>query len=315
MCDQIEVLTNIIGMQAILQKCDLPFLRQVCNQMNLKSPDNKLQLIAVISTQSSVLTEAPPPPPKIRKPAPQPQVVTFSAVKLPISQNSTFQDIFQHYYQPELVQWCRDHGLKSTGSKPKLIHRILEYYGTSDPNAANHSSQNASGKQDSDTDEEQQQQQQQQQQPQEIQFQHAQPAEIVSMQLDQSIPSAQVHVLPNNNNNNNNNNTTTTTTTSTTSNNNSNINNNNNNNHHQPQHQTQPRPQQQQQQPQHLQQPPPPQPIQQEIQMTEAVEPPTKKPRIVTQEDIKALDEHRRKLLARRKEIMDILKRLDEITG
>jgi hypothetical protein len=127
MAHQVEVLCNVIGLESILNKCDLAFLRQVCATMGLTAPDVKIQMAYAIATQTSVPLDAVTVKPKKADTSVVPGTQTFSAVKLPLEKGITYQDVFQHYYQNELIQFCRDHGLKSTGSKSKLIQRILNY--------------------------------------------------------------------------------------------------------------------------------------------------------------------------------------------
>lgn len=44
-----------------------------------------------------------------------------------ISKDDTFEDLYQ-YYTKDLHEWCEKNGLKKTGTKKDLIHRMLKYF-------------------------------------------------------------------------------------------------------------------------------------------------------------------------------------------
>lgn len=44
-----------------------------------------------------------------------------------INKDSTFEDLYQ-YYQKDLHDWCESNGLKKTGTKKDLIHRMLKFF-------------------------------------------------------------------------------------------------------------------------------------------------------------------------------------------
>jgi len=53
--------------------------------------------------------------------------IKVSKTKPEIRKGVAYQDVFQHYYVEELHDWCKKNGLKTSGSKPDLIRRILAF--------------------------------------------------------------------------------------------------------------------------------------------------------------------------------------------
>jgi len=63
----------------------------------------------------------------LKKPKQKKTKVEFSKKKQPIKKGITFDDIFQHYYVDEVRDWCKEHGIKTSGKKTVLIKRILAF--------------------------------------------------------------------------------------------------------------------------------------------------------------------------------------------
>ena len=51
----------------------------------------------------------------------------FPAVKRPLEQCESMNEIFHHYWLEEMRDWCKAHKLSSSGTKKQLIRRILEW--------------------------------------------------------------------------------------------------------------------------------------------------------------------------------------------
>jgi len=74
-------------------------------------------LVEAIATQEI-------PKPKAKQ---EPVAVVVSKKKRSIRAGISFEDIFHHYTVEDLDAWCREHGVKTSGPKKKIILRILDY--------------------------------------------------------------------------------------------------------------------------------------------------------------------------------------------
>jgi NAD-dependent DNA ligase len=54
-------------------------------------------------------------------------VVKKAPKKKPIGKCTSYDQLNTHFWNEELREWCRNQGLKVSGSKKELIHRILEH--------------------------------------------------------------------------------------------------------------------------------------------------------------------------------------------
>jgi len=116
MVEQLTEAVYSMGAEIFLSKFDVPFLKQCAKDLKIKCPtDSKAKIVNAIVTQT-----APEREEKDMK-------IVFSAKKLPIKKGITYQDIFQWYYKEELVEYCKENGLKVSGKKKEVIERILAY--------------------------------------------------------------------------------------------------------------------------------------------------------------------------------------------
>jgi len=94
-------------------------LQDIAEDLKLKTGKtaNKRKLVDCIINKKDAEKE-----PKAKK-----HKVEVSKKKQEIEKGATYEDIFQHYYVTEVRQWCKDHGLKTSGKKGALIRRILAY--------------------------------------------------------------------------------------------------------------------------------------------------------------------------------------------
>jgi len=116
---QAASLINLIGFTTFFSRFDTPFLQHLMTENNLKfNTDSKDKIIYALATLSNAKKDN-----SIQKD------VVFSEKKLPIQKGITYQDIFQHYLKSEIFDWCKENGLKVSGSKKELINRILAFLG------------------------------------------------------------------------------------------------------------------------------------------------------------------------------------------
>ena len=108
-----------VGMETYFGSFEVDQLQDVAEDLGLKThhTNNKRKLVECI-----VNKEDAPKEPKTKKAKVEP-----SKKKKAIAKGSTYEDIFQHYYVGEVRDWCREHGLKTSGKKGVLIKRILAF--------------------------------------------------------------------------------------------------------------------------------------------------------------------------------------------
>ena len=111
------------GFQVILNRLETPDLHDICRDMKLKNhtkTNNRKALIQAIVTQENVSV-------------PEPVVQRMSLAKKPakkaIDKCTEYEQLFQHYFLDQLVDWCRENGVKTSGSKKVVINRILAFLG------------------------------------------------------------------------------------------------------------------------------------------------------------------------------------------
>lgn len=121
-----DVIKNIastirdLGMQSFFSSFEIDSLHDICQDLKLKThnSNNKRKLVESIVKQEDVEKEAP----KKKK-----AKVKVSSKKKDIKKGITYDEIFQHYYVDEVRDYCKEHGLKTSGKKSDLIKRILAF--------------------------------------------------------------------------------------------------------------------------------------------------------------------------------------------
>jgi len=110
-------IVNLVGFQAFFSRFDTSFLQHLLTHMDLKcDTDSKDKIVYALATQTNA-----------KKQKTQHKEIVFSEEKEEIQKGITYQDIYQHYYREELLEWSKKNGLKVTGSKKQLILRILAF--------------------------------------------------------------------------------------------------------------------------------------------------------------------------------------------
>jgi len=110
---------HLVGIQAFLSKFEVSFLQQCMENLKLKyNTDSKAKIVYALATQTSAKRD------KVDRPE-----ATFSDEKKSIKKGITYEDIFQHYFLDELVEWSKENGLKCSGKKKEVIIRILAFLG------------------------------------------------------------------------------------------------------------------------------------------------------------------------------------------
>jgi len=108
-----------VGLESYFESLEVDSLQDVADDLGLKTyrTNNKRKLVHCIVNKEDV-----PKEPKAKKPK-----LEFAKKKKPIEKGTTYEDVFQHYYVGEVRDWCREHGLKTSGKKGVLIRRALAY--------------------------------------------------------------------------------------------------------------------------------------------------------------------------------------------
>eukprot|EP01089_Gocevia_fonbrunei_P021332 TRINITY_DN8245_c0_g1_i2.p1 TRINITY_DN8245_c0_g1~~TRINITY_DN8245_c0_g1_i2.p1 ORF type:complete len:322 (+),score=71.23 TRINITY_DN8245_c0_g1_i2:66-968(+) len=116
---QISTFIRALGSFGFWDSFSADLLTTVANDLELKGKNtkSKKRLVDAIITNTKIEKAHQPKKKKI----------TVSKKKKPIEKGITFDDIFQHYYAGEVKDWCKSHGLKTSGKKTDLIKRILDF--------------------------------------------------------------------------------------------------------------------------------------------------------------------------------------------
>ena len=112
---------ELIGLQVVLNNLTLEVLKDCCDQLSVDNHEHvttKTALVRALAFNVAI----PSPEPKKKK-------VVKVGKKLPIEDCKNYDQIFQHYGLDDLVAWCKDNDVKSSGSKKILINRILDFLG------------------------------------------------------------------------------------------------------------------------------------------------------------------------------------------
>jgi len=114
---QVTEIINLVGFQSFFSRFDTPFLQHLLTQMDLKcDTDSKDRIVYALATQTNA-----------KKQKTEHKEIIFSEEKQDIKKGITYQDIYQHYFRDELIEWSKTNGLKVNGSKKQLILRILAF--------------------------------------------------------------------------------------------------------------------------------------------------------------------------------------------
>jgi len=115
----IGVAVRKVGLEGYFASFEVDSLQDVADDLGLKTgrTNNKRKLVSCI-----VNKEDAPKEPKAKK-----AKVEFSNKKKAIAKGTTYEDVFQHYYVGEVRDWCKEHGLKTSGKKGVLIRRVLAF--------------------------------------------------------------------------------------------------------------------------------------------------------------------------------------------
>jgi NAD-dependent DNA ligase len=97
-------------------------LHAICTDMKLrnhKKTNSRKALIEAIVSQADVIVPEPV----------QNRTITKKPTKRAIEKCTEYEELFQHYFLDQLVDWCKENGLKTSGTKKIIINRILAYFG------------------------------------------------------------------------------------------------------------------------------------------------------------------------------------------
>jgi len=137
---QVSGFVRGLGAEAFWNSFDVSVLHSVTADLKLKAKgtNSKRKLVDSILTNSN--PEKAEPKKKKRK-------ITYSKKKKALEKGITYDDIFQHYNVNEVRDFCKSHGLKSSGKKKELINRILSYFNGDEESS---SKKKSSSKEESD---------------------------------------------------------------------------------------------------------------------------------------------------------------------
>jgi len=107
------------GLELFLQSFPDDVIRDISFQMKLETDPLAIHSKSVLIECIMENKDAP------EKSGKKKEKIVFSKSKKAIASGLTYQDIFQHYSVEELIEWCHDNEVKSSGSKKEIINRIL----------------------------------------------------------------------------------------------------------------------------------------------------------------------------------------------
>jgi hypothetical protein len=104
------------------------FLKQIAEDMGLKgSAGTKSKLVYAIATQTP-LKALETSRESFQEKFYEEALSSLKQKKAPaIKKGVSYQDLFQWYPLPDLVEYCRENELKVSGTKPEVIKRILAF--------------------------------------------------------------------------------------------------------------------------------------------------------------------------------------------
>eukprot|EP01133_Synstelium_polycarpum_P017951 gene17951-21413_t len=110
------------GFEMLLNDTPVATLQQMCADINIdiKSQSSSVLIKCLLTGKA----------PKKSKKSQKVVQIEFCEEKLELTKENdlTFQDIFQHYFLDELQDYCREDGLKISGTKVQVINRILNSF-------------------------------------------------------------------------------------------------------------------------------------------------------------------------------------------
>jgi len=114
----LEDIIREIGIQIFLGKMSAETLNEVCADLNINYENESVNLLV-----TAIITGKVPEKKEVPKLSPKKPSKTKPALKRGV----TGADIFQHYFKPELQEYCRENDLKISGTTKELIDRILDH--------------------------------------------------------------------------------------------------------------------------------------------------------------------------------------------
>lgn len=115
----IEDELDLIGTQIVFGALNLPILKDCAAELEIPNHEHattKTALIKALTLGGEI--SAPQKAKRGGKRKPK---------FLPLEECETYDQIFQHYLLETLVAWCKDNGLKTSGTKKTIINRILAF--------------------------------------------------------------------------------------------------------------------------------------------------------------------------------------------
>eukprot|EP01117_Protostelium_nocturnum_P006108 TRINITY_DN2201_c0_g1_i1.p1 TRINITY_DN2201_c0_g1~~TRINITY_DN2201_c0_g1_i1.p1 ORF type:complete len:298 (+),score=130.71 TRINITY_DN2201_c0_g1_i1:107-1000(+) len=103
------------GFGIFMEQFDTPYLLKLLKEGNIKGETSSKSKVIAAMIHNKDIEQAK----SVKK------EVEFSKKKKEIKKGVTYQDIFQHYYLTELVEYCEKNGLPKSGTKKELIKKIL----------------------------------------------------------------------------------------------------------------------------------------------------------------------------------------------
>lgn len=111
---------DIIGSQIVFGNLTLKLLKECCEAANIENysvASTKTPLIQALTCNIPIGLPEKKQKTRTRKPK-------FAT----IDECETYDQLFQYYKLENLVAWCKENGLKSSGTKKVVINRILAYH-------------------------------------------------------------------------------------------------------------------------------------------------------------------------------------------
>jgi len=114
----LEGVVREMGLQIFLTKMSAELLNLVCSDLKIQfGSSSVVQLVTAITTGKA--------PEKKEKEAASPPKI--SKKKPALKKGVKAADVYQHYFKPELVEFCKAHDLPASGASKELIKRIIDY--------------------------------------------------------------------------------------------------------------------------------------------------------------------------------------------
>jgi len=143
---QVTQQVRALGAEGFWNSFDVNTLHKITTDLKLnqaKNTQSKRKLVESILTNSN---------PEKNEPKKKKRKITYSKKKKPIEKGITYDDIFQHYYQSEVKEYCKANGLRTSGKKKELILRILDYLNEDEQDSRKGGSSSSSSKKNKSED-------------------------------------------------------------------------------------------------------------------------------------------------------------------